>query len=137
MQEVRIDCIEHDGTNLELISGESHYVFPTELIEHLDNLVEVVNNNETVTIIYQGDSSAGTEEYIRLWGLSDSDGVVYLKTESMSAFLKSNNRQMLYAAWGVMVLYCGITLASWYILSNAPKHKFLASMIVRKEWRNF
>ena len=95
-------------------------------IEHQQIFSALVEPNK------EGDGAIG-----KLWGLQDHEGNSLILKETVAANNRRNAIEIMVFLWGMAIIYGLLLYAGYYILCHAPAHPRLASLLIKKEYRNF
>ena len=95
-------------------------------MEHQQVFSALVEPNE------EGDGVNG-----KLWGLQDHESKSLILQETVVANNRGNAIEIMAVLWGMTVIYGLLLYAGYYILCHAPTYPRLASLLIRKEYRNF
>ena len=132
----QIKQIKTDEISVHLTTDTGSFTIPKEMICDYPVLEKSVVNQMQFNIRYKP-ISGNSENQGVVWELIDSNGITHLALDAARKYYQSNYSIMACTAWIAVGVYTVFTWGLWYVLSNAPKYPILASLFVKKEWRNF
>lgn len=135
--EVIIEKMQKEHETIRFITTKGNYSVSSMLVNDYSSLEKAVHDKETFHILSHPFWGMNEENHVKLWGIIGSNGAVYLNPETVKVHQLNNLKVMMYNAWGLVMIYIIFTFLGWYFLSNAPRYPHLASLFVKKEWRNF
>lgn len=137
MSEVEFVSYKHDGPVYMLYSSDgSTYDLPVKAINDTSILDYIVNSKSLYFVEHAipGDDSRISLDII---SISTSDGKHIIPSENIAEARKHNGIVSTVIMWATCLMYWGLIVIAYHILSNAPRYPRIAALLVRKSFRKF
>lgn len=125
---------DNDGPLILFISQTNRFSVLRDAID-IEKLIVAIEEREICKIQYI--ESEKNETYHSVVNVVSSAGKEIVIQQNVKNAHKENNIKSLTILWSVCIVYWVLTITSYYIISNAPRYPKLASLLIRKEYRNF
>lgn len=107
-----------------------------DVIADFEVLQSDMDQGQTFSVIFE---PSGNESNAAgaLWSLQDGEGIFLVSQE----IVMENNQKIAWknigGIWAMVLIYSLLLCGGYYILCHAPAHPRLASLLIKKEYRNF
>lgn len=128
--------IAEEEEYLYLKTAEGELRTQENLVDNLPSLRAALENGEALLAEYEPTEENGEHAGI-LWSLKSADGTEYVQREQVLRSMRQGYFELILFFWlmsaAVWLLFAG----TCYILDHAPEHPILASVLLKKNARNY
>ncbi len=98
-------------------------------------LIKTIGNADKVTVSYE--FIPNKKHTYSIVEILDSSSTPIVSKAAVAKANASANIKSMVILWTFCVMYNGFAIGAYCILCNAPKHPHIASLLIRKAYRNF
>lgn len=107
-----------------------------EVITDFEVLQRDIAQQETFSALIASDGKEG-QTTAELWNLQDQSGNLLVSQETCMKHRQESARYTICFTWAILLVYSLLLFCGYYILCHAPKYRKLASLLIKREYRNF
>ena len=128
---------EPDGPVFSLLASDGNsYNLPIKVIDDTSMIDHYIESKISLCIEYvsiSGDSAISRD----IASITTLEGIPIISSDIITEARSTNAKTSSITMWVACLLYWFILSASYYCISNAPQFSRIASLLVRKPFRNF
>lgn len=130
-----IESMEEKNSILFLKSEDRTYAIFSDAIIDANELQSAVSRKQKIKISYFQDAQSD-EHNLEIWSIKGENSL-FATYETVYKAEIGHARKTVFLLWLAALIYWGIIIGCFYILSHAEKYPKFAALLIRKEHRNF